>query len=173
MLSSLMSSSKNIDFDMIFVINVYPIVSSKDVKDFLLQTFHLSENDVNELLIENNVDAKINYEITIREQNVELRTEICFFLSNEDCLELGIYNDLYMALLFNKFFNLPVVINDGSEDPYRWLLIEQEGRIYLVDEKIGTDDDFSIDYDSKHKVSKEEIIAVLPGREYFLNHPKN
>ncbi|SDC20890.1 hypothetical protein [Pedobacter soli] len=155
---------------MIFILNIKPVISTSEIRDFLLSRLKLKSCDINELLGEND-EALINYEIKIRDYHVEFRTELLFFLSDQTCLELKIYNSLQIALLFCTYFNIEVVIDDGSNDPYRWILVERNEMIYVVDEKIGADDDFSINYKSKKEIPVEEVMKVLPGKDYFLLAP--
>ena len=61
-----------------------------------------------------------------------------------------------------------------SEDPYQWILVTPGAELFVVSELIdgGEIDSFTIDYSSMTKVALEQVLAVLPSREYVEGDPE-
>jgi len=159
---------------MIFILNVKPVINSENIRDFLISEFKLLETEVNEITVDNE-NMVMSYEVTVRNYPSELQTELCFYLNDNLCLEFELYNDLQLAIKFSDYFFMDVIFSDQSNDPYRWILLNTEKELYIVDEQLEgvNEEGFYIDYKSAQKVSEDRVLSVLPSKDYFLMDLKN
>lgn len=107
----------------------------ENIKLILSKAFNVSFYDISNLF---------DYEETI------IRYEIIELSDNNDgfFLELNIYtelndfisNNLMLAIELNKKLKCEILINDESYNPYQWILINTNNKIFLVESKEISDE---------------------------------
>ncbi|RFZ94335.1 hypothetical protein D0C36_01905 [Mucilaginibacter conchicola] len=157
---------------MIFILQIKNKIKDRQVVNFLVSQFSLTQKDIGELM-SGKTDTKINYQIFCRECPSEFKVELTFFIKEEVCLELEIFNSLIIALSFVDYFSRAVVINDESQDPYRWILVNEFKKIFVTDEVIYDDnglfnEGLFIDYSTAKEITINSAMKVLPDRDYYL-----
>jgi len=52
--------------------------------------------------------------------------ELIIMISPDFARRARVYNDLVIAFKFSKLLGIDVLVLDGSDDPYQWLLVKSD-----------------------------------------------
>lgn len=154
---------------LIFVLNVKNELSGNVIKPLLASLFELEVRAVSELG-ESIHETHIAYYLKIRIPPTEFSYELIINVSEELALNSEVYNSLQIAKPLSKLIDNEVVIHDQSNDPSRWILVNQNNQIFIANE-IDYDNDkdgFIIDRRNLNEITEAVALQVLPSREYVL-----
>lgn len=145
------------------------ILASK-LKEVLSIVYKVNIDKIDEFDYNNVKDSTLRYQITEYSQTQDFNYQLEIFVTDDLIINSGIYNNLILAIEANKLLNVNLLIDDESDNPYQWLLINSRG-LYLVEEKINEDSNYGIDIqdDMGLKINLDKALGLLPKKNDVLN----
>lgn len=146
-------------------------IPKKELKK-LISTIYLIEKSKINLLEKYDENAIINYQITKIASDSDFNYQFEIFISNDLIISSGVFNNLILAIKLNKILRKEVLINDESDNPYQWLLINNEN-LYLVEEEENQKQGIYIFYEKSIELDISKGIALLQNKNDYIESKKN
>lgn len=142
-------------------------ISKFDLVTILEQVLLLEPGRIGELYDDG--EYLVRYEYNSYHNADSFYQEICVFPPDELLLKIGIYNDLILGKRIAEITGQEVIVDDGSDDPYEWILINKEG-IFRVEEDgtVGREVGVKIFPSVQYRLSYEKAMQLLPGKDDLL-----
>jgi len=155
-----------------FTFYIYWSYSEKILKKDLSEIFHISKDQIVNLAQAKN--HKITYEMrqfrcnSQNSHNSIFCNEINLFVNGEVVIDSRCFNNLLLANHISLAVKKEVLIFNESDNPYLWLLIDQNN-LYLVSEIEDNNDCILIDKQNAKKLFFEKALTLLPGIDYYTD----
>ncbi|CAL2090872.1 hypothetical protein [Tenacibaculum sp. 190524A02b] len=144
-------------------------VSVKKIKESLAIIFDVDFYDIKELF--NDTEAIVKYEIRKLSINQDFNYELNLYVKRDSILITKLYNNLIFGYRFSKVLNFEILINDESDDPYQWILIEKNN-LFLVEEKDTEEYGIDIIKSNRQKLNFNKAMKLLQNEEAIVNPSK-
>jgi len=135
-------------------------ITNQEILKCILSIFKCNRNQVGELLEDG--EYLIRYEtLYLSDLKEGFYKELNIYVTPKIVEQSGVYNNLLLGLEITSLINKVVLINDESNDPYQWLLLDNEGKLYLVEEN---DDNLSniVLKANRFRLSFSKSLKLLP-----------
>lgn len=134
--------------------------------------FCLKAEEIGEL---NESDKKISlrFEMRILDNVSDFKFELSVYCDSLDLiLNNGFYNNLILGVEISSILKREILINDESDDPYQWILINGKC-IYLVESKDNNQPGITLIESNKIPLSLSKSIQLLPNKQYIIDLKEN
>ncbi len=125
------------------------------------------EDEIGEMCNEKDVDLPVRFENRLLDQKSEFNTELEIHIVDINCRRIThLYNDLLFAFKISEYLNEEVLINDASDDPYQWLLIQNQ-KLSLAEAVDNEYNGVTILRSKIQELSIEKSLEMLPSISYI------
>lgn len=143
-------------------------IDSNDIIKLLGNLFCLKTQEIGEL---NEEGEKIilRFEIEILDNTSEFKFELNIYCHSLDLiLNKGFYNNLILGVELSTILKKEILINDESDDPYQWILINEKW-IYLVESEDNNHVGITLKESRTLPLSLSKAMELLPNEQYILD----
>ncbi len=149
---------------------VHEIIPDHTLVNLLSEIFQVSKEEVSGLYQDK--DCSIAFEISVLDDSAMFSTEVNVYTNPDIMRQANIYNSLLLGRLVSKKLESEVLVNDESDDPDQWILVDGEN-IYLVRDDSGESDGITVNCNEKKQLSFQFALDLLPNRENFKDDKIN
>ena len=138
-------------------------VSDSCVAGFLVKAFQLDAKAISQL--QDCSDAEVTFEINKIGRD-GFSSEINVFLDAALARKSGMYNNLLLGIAISRMAKCGILINDESDDPYQWILIEGDV-VFLAESGCDESEDINMRINSRRVLDINFALGVFPGENDF------
>lgn len=143
-------------------------IDSNDIIKLLGNLFGLKTEEIGELS-ESEKTTQIRFEMRILDNTSDFKFELSIYCDSLDLvLNKGFYNNLILGVEFSTILKKEILINDESDDPYQWILINEKF-IYLVESKDDNHVGITLKESSALPLALSKAMELLPNEQYIID----
>jgi hypothetical protein len=148
-------------------------LDEKIITDVLSSIYLVDKYLINKLDTYNDLSI-INFEFTKYDDVSDFNIQLEIFLNEETILNSEIYNNLILSIKLVDKLQINILINDESDDPYQWLLLTKNKKLFLIEQSYDYEIGSGINIiEVKGELDLSKAISFFPQKHYIIHYEGN
>ncbi|MDP3928955.1 MAG: hypothetical protein Q8R57_08015, partial [Bacteroidota bacterium] len=135
-------------------------ITKSDLVNAISKIFNLDVKEIGGLF--DNEDRILTFQIENIANALYFNQEVSFFIPYDIARKESVLNSLILGKKLFDIINVPILIDDESDDPFQWLLIKDQ-KLYLI-ENMEDIEQFELTFSEIKELSLQKALFLLTNK---------